>query len=170
MRIALTLILTAFMGVAYATPHTCPALASQGFSESQIAVMYRSFEIGKINDMSYSLAAIAWKESSAGVHLYNPHDPSAGVFQITIKNALAYVDWEDNEYNRGRITQLLIDDLNLAAEFAMINLKFWKAQYGNDWRLIWQSYNGGYSGSEASKKYAADIVRKIKVIKQCDWG
>lgn len=170
LRMALIIILTAFMGVAYAAPHQCPVLASEGLSERQIKTIHKSYEAGKVKDMSYSLAAIVWKESSAGRYMVNLQDPSAGPFMITVDNALVYLKWKDTPFNRNRAAQMLIEDFHLSAEFAMINLQFWKDQYGENWFRIWQGYNGGYSKSAASEKYAHDIARKIQKIKLCHWS
>lgn len=148
---------------------TCDALSQEGLSNRQVEVLHQAFQAGAPKDMSYSLAAIAWKESSAGRYLMNLQDPSAGVFMVTIENAIGYLKWKDTPFNRNRMAQLLMEDFDLAAEFAMINLQFWVDQYGNDWRTIWKRYNGGYSDSERSVKYSRDIARKISVIAECDW-
>lgn len=166
LKIILTLILTAFTGTAYATPQACPALTVERLSESQIGVIYQAFEAGRGNDMSYSLAAIAWQESQGGKYMINLQDPSSGVFHITINNALSYIKWRDTPFNRNRVAQLLIDDFELSAEFAMINLQFWKDHHGNDWNKIWGSYNGGY---RPNMEYASDIASKIQKIKLCEW-
>jgi hypothetical protein len=155
--------------VSEASVHSCPALTAEGFTDTQVSVMYESFQIGKQKDMSYSLAAIAWKESSAGKYMINLQDPSAGVFHITMINALAYLKWENNNFNRNRAAQLLVEDFQLSAEFAMINLQFWKDNYGNNWHKIWASYNAGYNWSNGVE-YSNDIVTKIQKIKLCNWS
>lgn len=158
-----------FFGAASAAP-TCKALENEGLSTQQVNVLHKAYQAGVEKDMSYSLAAIAWKESSAGRYTINLQDPSAGVFMVSIDNAINYIKWKNTPFNRNRIAQMLIQDFELSAEFAMINLQFWKDQYGENWRLIWRRYNGGYSNSEASKKYSADIARKVQKIALCDWG
>jgi hypothetical protein len=146
----------------------CPVLAYEGLTDNQMGVMYKAYQAGKEHDMAYSLAAIAWKESSAGKYMVNLQDPSAGAFHITINNALVYLKWEDTNFNRNRAAQLLIEDFQLAANFAMINLQFWKDQYGSNWTKIWASYNAGYNWKNGVK-YSQDIARKIKKIKLCGW-
>lgn len=168
LRIVLTTILTSFMGVAYATPHQCPVLASEGLTERQIETVHKSYVAGKEKDMAYSLAAIVWKESSAGRYMINLQDPSAGPFHITIDNALVYLKWKDTNFNRNRAAQMLIQDFQLSAEFAMINLQFWKDQYKNNWFRIWASYNAGYNWKNG-EDYAHDIARKVQKIKLCSW-
>jgi hypothetical protein len=165
----LTVILLSIPFVSNASVHTCPALAAEGFTDAQVSVMYRSFQVGKQKDMSYSLAAIAWKESSAGKYMINLQDPSAGAFHVTMMNALAYLKWDNTNFNRNRAAQLLIEDFKLSAEFAMINLQFWKDLHGDNWFRIWQSYNAGHNYSNGTD-YANDIVTKIQKIKLCNWG
>lgn len=149
---------------------SCEALSQEGLSDNQVQVLHDSFEAGAVKDMSYSLAAIAWKESSAGRYLMNLQDPSAGVFMVTVDNAMGYIKWKDTPFNRNRMAQKLVEDFELSAEFAMINLQFWVDQYGNDWRTIWRRYNGGYSDSARAIKYSQDIAAKIQVIARCDWA
>lgn len=150
-------------------PAQCPALSQEGLTDQQIGVLHKAFQAGQVRDMSYSLAAIAWKESSGGRYLVNLQDPSAGVFMVSIDNAISYIKWKNTPFNRNRVAQLLIEDFELAAEFAMLNLQFWKDQYGENWRLIWRRYNGGYSDSGASKAYSKDIARKVKTFTLCNW-
>jgi hypothetical protein len=165
----LLVILLSIPFVSGASVHSCPTLTAEGFTERQVRVMYRAFQIGKQKDMSYSLAAIAWKESSAGKYMINLQDPSFSVFHITIDNALVYLKWEDTNFNRNRAAQLLIEDFQLAAEFAMINLQFWKDNYGSNWHKIWASYNSGYNWSNGVE-YSNDVASKIQKIKLCNWS
>jgi hypothetical protein len=62
-----------------------------------------------------------------------------------------------------------VEDFQLSAEFAMINLQFWKDNYGNNWHKIWASYNAGYNWSNGVE-YSNDIVTKIQKIKLCNWS
>jgi hypothetical protein len=148
----------------------CSLLESKGFTSTQINTLYRAFQYGIEHDMSYSLAAIAWKESSAGIALKNPNDPSAGVFHVTVKNALYYVGWKNTEPNRQVMYLLLQLDFDMAASFAVKNLTFWRNAHKVSWKKTWQYYNGGTTYSNASIEYSEDIAKKIRTIKSCDWG
>jgi len=134
-----------------------------------VATLYRAFLAGRENDMSYSLAAIAWKESSAGLYLVNPNDPSSGAFHVTVRNAVYYAGWENTESNRQVMYMILQHDFDTAAHYAMLNLRFWRKAYGVGWKKAYQYYNGGRSYSKSSVKYSADIVSKIRVIQKCNW-
>lgn len=168
-KTALVVVLIAFSNLTYATPHQCPVLASEGLTEPQIKTLHKSYQAGKAKDMAYSLAAIAWKESSAGRYMINLQDPSAGPFHITIDNAINYLKWDDTNFNRNRVAQMLIEDFHLSAEFAMINLQFWKDLHKDNWFRIWASYNAGYRWQNG-EDYAHDIARKVQKIKLCRWG
>lgn len=147
----------------------CLPLSSVGFTDKQINVLHRAFQYGKKHNMAYSLAAIAWKESSAGVNLRNPRDPSAGVFHVTVRNALHYAGWENTEPNQQVMYELLQLDFDTSANYAIKNLTFWRDAYKVGWKKTWQYYNGGRSYSEASRKYAEDIAAKVRKIKSCNW-
>lgn len=146
----------------------CPALTAQGLSAKQQYTLIKSFEYGRAYDLSYSLAAIAWKESSAGEFPINVNDPSYGVHGILITNALVYAGLKDTSFNRNKMAIQLVRDETLSAKFAVINLRFWQKVHGNDWRKIIASYNAGYN-TGAGSKYAADIARKVRIIRQCRW-
>jgi len=165
----LTLFVIALLPTLAIATTSCPYLKADGLSQDQIKVLHRAFTAGKPKDMSYSLAAIAWKESSAGKYLINIQDPSFSAFHITINNAIAYLKWTDTNFNRNRAAQLLIEDFQLSAEFAMINLQFWKDNYGNNWHKIWASYNAGYNWSNGVE-YSNDVASKIQKIKLCNWS
>lgn len=146
----------------------CPVLTAEKYTDKQINTIHQAYQAGKVKGMSYSLAAIAMRESSGGKYMINLQDPSAGVFHITINNALSYLKWKDNNFNRNRAAQLLIEDFTMSAEFAMINLQFWKDLHGDNWRKIWASYNAGYNWKNGVD-YSNDISKKIQKIKLCHW-
>jgi len=162
-------ILTLWLLTAPTQASTCRALSSQGLKRVQVETLHRAFEEGRENDMSYSLAAIVWKESSGGVLLENPKDPSSGAFMVLTENALHYAGWEDTEANRQVMYNILQYDFETSAQYAMLNLKFWMRAYKVSWRKAYQYYNGGRSYSAASIRYSKDIVGKIRVIKKCGW-
>lgn len=149
--------------------YACEALESAGLDFDQKLVLRHSFEYGRPYDLSYSLAAIAWKESSGGRYRINLQDPAAGIHMITIKNALSYSGRKDTPFNRNKLAQELIENPNLSAGYSVINLNFWRSVYGNNWGLVWRSYNGGTSGSKASQEYAISIAEKVNVIRKCNW-
>lgn len=149
--------------------YACEALEKAGLDFDQKLVLRHSFEYGRPYDLSYSLAAIAWKESSGGRYRINLQDPSAGIHMITIRNAMVYSGERDTAFNRNKLAQMLVNDPNLSAGYAVVNLQFWQKVHGNDWRQVVASYNAGYSGSQAGQRYAEDIAEKVNVIRKCNW-
>lgn len=146
----------------------CPVLEAHDLSSHQIETLHKAYVLGEKQDMGYSLAAIAWKESSGGRYLINLQDPSSGVFHVTIDNALSYLKLKDTPFNRNRVAQMLINDFVLSSDLAMNNLQFWKNMYGDNWIKIWASYNAGYNW-KAGLHYSYDVAHKIELIKLCHW-
>lgn len=145
----------------------------QRFNEKQLQVMKKAYELGEPFNMGYTLAAIAWQESSAGLYLINLSDPSAGVFHNNINSVMArHPDIANNAFQRNVMAQKLVQDMEFSASEALSELEFWKSEYGEgNWFLIWQSYNGGYyavrpetKGYEQSYEYAKAINRKVNFL------
>ena len=147
----------------------CQSLIDQQLNFNQVVVIKKAFVYGKDKDLSYSLAAIAWKESSAGKNRFNPNDPSAGVFQIHLDNAIAYNYREDTPSNRILVAAELIENFYISARYAVKNIEFWQRLHGDDWNKIWASYNAGYK-YQLGYSYAEDIKKKISIIEKCNWS
>lgn len=137
-------------------------------SVDQWDVLKASYDYGEAHNLSYTLAAIAWKESGAGKWKINLQDPSASVFHISIKNALTYLNIEDTPFNRNRVAATLIEDFDLAASFAVTTLQYWGEVHQNNWRLAVASYNAGWN-VDAGEGYAEDIANRVEVLKSCQW-
>ena len=137
---------------------------------NQQHVVNRAYELGVKTDMGWSLAAIAFKESSAGKFLVNEVTKDYGVFGINIKTAtrrtqklLGGVSLTQEQIDG--LSRHLTVDFNDGAMFAILELKFWIKVHGDDWKKVWSGYNGGYSGSQASLDYADDIISIMKKMK-----
>lgn len=145
----------------------------QLMSTQQKEVILEAFELGKPFGFEYSLAAICWAESSAGLVNENSSDPSYGLFGILLATALARVkdidlDWEDTPERREELIELLKHDTPFAATFAIQELRYWQKRRGyNNWTNIWASYNGGnrYKKSEP-QKYGRGIKKRINILKK----
>lgn len=159
---------------------TCEALSNKGFKDFQIKNMYVSYQYGKSRNMGYSLAAIAFKESSAGDPRFmsNPNDPSAGFHGVLLTNVIKKLGLNDNEENRAMVEDMLINSHGASAWFSMEILSWWLNYHKGDWFKAWRSYNGGFywyprkNHQEVLKrtwKYAADVQRLIGTIQECNW-
>lgn len=159
----------------------CQALSDYGMSQRQIEVMYQSFEYGRERNLSYSLAAIAFKESSAGNPRFmrNPNDPSAGFHGVKLTHLIEYFNMEDTPNNRAMVEDMLVNSHGASAFFAMEILEWWVERHNGDFFRAWRSYNGGYywwtsrpnhrAVSQRTQEYANDIRDMIRIIRQCNW-
>ena len=140
-------------------------------ASDQQDVVNRAYQLGVDNDMGWSLAAIAFKESSAGRVLVNDITKDYGVFGININTAtrrtqklLGGVSLTDEQIYG--LSRHLTSDFNDGAMFAIFELTFWIKVHGEDWKKIWAGYNGGYSRSNASLAYSDDIIKIMKKLKK----
>ena len=76
----------------------------------------------------------------------------------------AYVNVVAN-WNTNRIAQKLINNIEFSAAEALAELTFWQTIHGdNEWFLIWQSYNGGFSYfNKYSKSYLSSYQYANKI-------
>lgn len=163
MKILLTLLLTILPSLALALQ--CEARGE--VSSSQFEVITRAYTIGEPHNLGYSMAAIVWKESSAGKVLINTSEHSYGPFQINLRTAMRRAGGEFNAFRKNQLaTQLL--DLEFSSAFAIKELEYWISVHGENWLKVWASYNGGWSHDKpAPRLYALDIAAKIQQLKGC---
>lgn len=135
------------------------------FSESQIEVMRNAWFAGADRGYGWTLAAIAWKESSAGNNLVNWRGPAFGVFHNLLKT-VAKRNGVTSERDQLRLADRLVEDFDFAAESAMDELDYWKKVHTGNWERIVASYYAGYnwkySGGQA---YKDDVVKKIRFLR-----
>lgn len=162
---------------------TCQVLSDKGLKPYQIKNMYTAFQYGKSRNMGLSLAAIAFKESSAGNprFMVNPKDPSAGMFGVTLDNALRKLGLKETPENLAMVEDMLVNSHGASAWFSMEILGYWLAYHNGDWFKAYRSYNGGFymkfRGTPESYKafltrtwkYATETQNLTRVIKQCNW-
>lgn len=141
-------------------------------SKSQIYTINKAYRLGVEHDLGYSLAAIAFLESSAGVHLRNERTQDYGVFGINIRTVtkrlhqLTGVTLNDKQIKS--LKSHLMFDMESNAMYAIMELRFWQRVHGqNNWKPIWASYNGGYSYSnDRPQTYSRSVAKTIRKIKQ----
>lgn len=130
------------------------------FDFNQRQVLQKAYDYGVEHDMGWSLAAIAWKESSAGRHMANWNDPSVGVFHNLLKSVAKREGVHGDTEAEMRILVRLMYEFEFSAKHAVLELKFWQKQYGKDWRKVWASYNAGWNWFNGVK-YSDSIAQKI---------
>jgi hypothetical protein len=142
----------------------------QNLSLIQKHNLHKSFHYGKEFDLGYTLAAIAFVESSAGNFRLNVRTNDLGLYQINATTAERTLGIE-NHFEKLALHQRLIHDDKLAASIAITTLLHFDK--GN-WREMLQSYNEGYrwrTNKESRKKaeaYANRVADTVKLLKKCE--
>jgi hypothetical protein len=126
-------------------------------------------EHGKKNGLSYSLMAIAIKESGLGKYLVNVDTKDYGIYQANIKTVISRENAQDTSWNRNVLAMKLITDFQFATKNAIDELTYWQKVHNNDWTKVWSSYNGGWKyNSDAARQYSKDIASIIRELKKVD--
>jgi len=145
----------------------------KNLNTTQCAIRDFAYKYGKPYDLSKTLTAIAWQESSFGLpeKLENPYEPSGGVFgnsyitagrrhfnlqeywridelaDGTSDTKLIYI--KPNAIQIDYIKERLKDDIAFSAKHAVLQLEEGIKKYLNvalyqlDWNSVWAHYNGG---------------------------
>ena len=126
-------------------------------------------EHGKDSGLSYSLMAIAIKESAVGKYLVNVDTKDYGMYQANIKTVISRENVQDTSWNRNLIAMKLITDFQFATKNAVDELSYWQKVHNNDWSKVWSSYNGGWKyNSDAARQYSKDIASIIRELKKVE--
>ena len=124
---------------------------------------------GKENGLSYSLMAIAIKESGLGKYLVNVDTKDYGLYQANIKTVISRENAPDTSWNRNVFAMKLISDFQFATKNAIDELTYWQKVHNNNWSRVWSSYNGGWKyNSDAAKQYSKDIASIIRELKKVE--
>jgi len=79
-------------------------------------------EHGKKNGLSYSLMAIAIKESGLGKYLVNVDTKDYGIYQANIRTVISRENAQDTSWNRNVLAMKLITDFQFATKNAIDEL------------------------------------------------
>lgn len=139
------------------------------FNNNQKKVLNISYALGKRHGLGFSLAAIAWRESSAGEYLMNLNDPSFGVYHILLKTAKKRTGIKGLKSNK--LAYALTTNIRLSASFAIKELNFWKKTLkgsNRNWINVWSAYNGGFNyKKKIPQSYGKDIKKKVDWLATC---
>ena len=135
-------------------------------SQNQLTVLHNIMEKAKPFNLSYTMAAIAWKESSLGKNLINLSSGDCGVFQVSAKTL------SNNKFKQNRICQRLILDFDFSFSVALERYKYFYNYYrskglpkGVAWKRAICSYHSGWDWRKGILYYKA-IVRNIRSIRE----
>ncbi len=136
-------------------------------SKEDIKVLKQIKKQGQRYGLSYSLMAIAIKESSLGKYLVNVDTGDFGLYQANIRSVIKRHKVRNTSWNRNKYAMRLISDFKFATRNAIAELRYWKKIHNNDWKKVWGSYNGGWKyNSKTARKYSRDISSIIRKLKQ----
>jgi len=140
-------------------------LSLQGFTIDQLNILKKAKDYGRSLNLSYSLQAIVWQESSAGVQRENYISGCFGIGHIRLRTYLDRHKIKRTYKNQLIYKHLLTynDDLNLQA--MVDELEFWLKVHDGNFLKSWASYFAGYD-VKAGLSYARDIQAKIKQLKK----
>ena len=120
-------------------------------------------------DLSFSLMAIAVKESSIGRYKINVDSYDYGLYQANINTVVRRHKMKNNSLNRNKLAMLLVNDFDFATSNAIAELVYWKKVHKGNWNKVWSSYNAGFNyDSTRGKKYSKDIAKIIQELKKVD--
>ncbi len=140
------------------------------FSDKQLYTLHKAYTFGKRTQRGFTLAAIAWQESSAGTRLQHSDGPhwsqkSYGVFHnllstIKERDGCSKADCTDKK-------KKLLRDFQYSATKATEELDYWKNRLGHSGKAI-AAYNTGNNwNSTRGKTYLKKINVKIRYLKNC---
>lgn len=156
--------------LAYCSNDSC--INVKQLDKSQIQTIHYAYHYGKNHNFGYTMAAIAWKESCAGLYRINFDDPSAGIYHAHIPGVIKrHYKTKNTPFKRNMIAEKLIRDPEFASKIALEELLYWKKVRKGDWKEIIKSYNKGFSWekskgrNELAEAYYKDIAKRVEILK-----
>lgn len=149
---------------------TLECSAVKHLSAQQKNLLVQSIQIGEKRNLGYTLAAIAWVESQAGLYPVNANSHAYSPYHILLKTALARRNVPNTDFNRSKMASRLVGDLEYSAALALEEVEYWQKVRGKKNVFDWlASYNGGWSalGKTESINYANNVMRKTKQLERC---
>lgn len=145
------------------------AIDLKTLSTEQIETLKEIKKEGEATGLSYTLMAIAIKESRLGEYMVNLDTKDFGLYQANIRTVLSRQNIKDTTWNRNVFASKLVSDFKFATQNAIEELAFWKRVHKNDWNKVWGSYNAGYKyNSKEAKEYSKHIASIIRELKKID--
>lgn len=155
---------------AYCNNDSCTNITQ--LNKAQIQTIRYAYHYGEKYDFGYTMAAIAWKESCAGLYRINFDDPSAGIYHAHIPGVIKrHYKTKNTSFKRNVIAEKLIRDPEFASKIALEELLYWKKVRKGNWKEIIKSYNKGFSWekskgrNELAEAYYKDISQRVNVLK-----
>ena len=134
--------------------------------DEQEIVANKVLEFAIDKDLTWTMLAIAWQESSFGMKRLNANGGASGVMQILPSTAKGIAK-KRNENYKEILPMLVYDDhLNLEYSLEVINyfIKVNKFNGEIKWKNVWAGYYAGHN-YHLGYNYANSIFNKIKKLK-----
>lgn len=167
-----TLLATAITALTLST--SVAAVECPDFNDFQIQTMQKSFALGEKHDLGYTLAAIAFKESSAGLYTINAVSRDFGVYQGNVETICKQAGVWHNSFQCNLEIQRVVNDIELAAKYAIETLTYWKNYHkkNSEPYLVYEyaikSYNAGFGFRKADAlTYWEEYRAAFHQVKQC---
>lgn len=143
------------------------------FNQSQIDTVRYAYHYGKKHNLGYTMAAIAWKESCAGLYRINFDDPSAGIYHAHLPSVIKrHYKAKNTSFKRNIVAEKLIRDPEFASKIALEELLYWKKIRKGNWKEMIKSYNKGFSWEKSkgrnkiAEAYYEDISQRVEILKK----
>lgn len=159
----LTILLSIFLTPVYAADHD--------FSPTQIDNMQKAYKFGKSKPLKYSgsridfgyiMAAIMWKETSAGINC-GTSGRVVGPYQNMVSTVKSRMKQQGINKSHSQVVRDL-QNHNTAAYWSRAELEYWlKVHNGNISKAL-ASYNAGWN-SRAGTGYSNNVLRKAQYLK-----
>lgn len=164
MRLRVILLILLFISNVFASDFDIKNLTPQ-----EIEILKEIKREGQEHGLSYSLMAIAIKESGLGKYMINVDSKDFGLYQANIKTVINRHNAKDTSWNRNLFATKLISDFQFATKNAIDELVYWQKIHKNDWSKVWSSYNGGWKyNSKEAKEYSKQIAAIIRELKKIE--
>lgn len=148
-----------------------PCVNIDKFDKDQLQTIRYAYHYGKKHDLGYTMAAIAWKESCAGLYRINFDDPSAGIYHAYLPNVIKrHYKKHNTSFRRNAVAERLIRDPEFASQIALEELLYWKKIRKGNWKEMIKSYNKGFSWeknrsrNKMAESYYEDISKKVQIL------
>lgn len=158
-----------FCCFAYANGDSCKDI--EHFNKSQIQTIHYAYHYGKKYNFGLTMAAIAWKESCAGLYRINFDDPSAGIYHAHLPGVIKrHYKAKNTAFRRNVVAEKLIRDTEFASKIALEELLYWQKIHKDNWKNIIKSYNKGFSWQKSkgrnqlAEAYYEDISKRVKIL------
>ena len=156
------ILIYACIGVAETHADECAPLFS--ITDKQWGVLQQAYDTGAPYNLGNTMAAVVFRESTAGKYKINPESGDYGVAHINITTALVRTNTSGYWGKRELITRLVVDDqFNL--DLALQELLYWKGETPS-WKAMVSAYNQGWD-YDTKSQHTMNMQRLTSMMVSC---